>query len=449
MALPTATSISSPTAAESVPGGSYLPKDAPYLLQRPMGAEPPVMDTTKQETVDTPSSQKQILPPRSAPGTFASEVARGAKGHASDGNYDINLTIDGLAFGDPVGMETFDLGFFEDGTPAIVINGANVPIKHDQWMALLTQRNKTRADIRQQMEFARNVEIGREAIVRVARSGVSLPPGAAETLLAQNELDPKAATDNLYKMYQAVSVGKGSDMVGSMQADIQSFRNRNLFGPLLERGPDRKMLVPNPANPQLSMEQVVRGQSVRDTEIERLRSGNTQEDAITLLAFERLEDFQLDPNYRKAFPNMRIGFFDRVHRLENADRYSDMSLFQRLAHLASNHQIKGLPTIPFQEPNPFSKRSVLSGAVDQRLQMGGALASYREYLVRLDQWASAAFGYDQSTAETLDQHAMDMMAIYSSNAQAYSDSLSEQTRQAQQVQSPQQNRMKRPSATGG
>ena len=57
-------------------------------------------------------------------------------GQASDVN-DAFLSMNGVVNGDPIGLETFDLGFSEDGTPAITINGANIPVQHNQWMALL------------------------------------------------------------------------------------------------------------------------------------------------------------------------------------------------------------------------------------------------------------------------------------------------------------------------
>ena len=125
-----------PAAPETVAGGSYLPQTPP---------------------VNPPAAVKGIAGPKEL------------LGQAREVN-DLPLTLSGISDGDPVGMETFDLGFFEDGTPAVVINGANVPIQQSQWMALLTMRNKTREEIKSQMQFEAAKQKAKTTISAIIKS---------------------------------------------------------------------------------------------------------------------------------------------------------------------------------------------------------------------------------------------------------------------------------------
>jgi hypothetical protein len=120
-----------------------------------------------------------------------------------------------------------------------------------------------------------------------------------------------------------------------------------------------------------------------------------------------------------------------------------MSLFSRLSHLAANHGVKSWPSVPMERPNAVLPSSLGYGP-NQMVQMGGSLKQYRDYLSRIDQWAAGAFGYDLSTPEALDQHAMDMLAISTSEYQ-------QQQSQGQPAQPPreQPQMRRRPSATGG
>jgi len=137
--------VPEPVSAEAVSGGSYIP-------QQPSGPSP--------ANVSSQMSDAEA---------FARRLAKDSKGRASNVN-DFDLTMSGIVDGDPVGMETFDLGFFEDGTPAIKINGADVPIRHDQWMALLTQRNRTREQVKQQMMFDIERDRAKQGIQRIRRA---------------------------------------------------------------------------------------------------------------------------------------------------------------------------------------------------------------------------------------------------------------------------------------
>lgn len=394
-------SASQPMTPEAQPGGSYIPQQ--------------------------PAPPGQAA--KSAQRTMASEMARGAKGQASDVD-DFDLTMAGIAYGDPVGMETFDLGFFDDGTPGIVINGANVPIRHDQWMALLAQRNKMRDEIRSRMEFDVAVRQGRDAIGRIIAGGAELPPGAAELLLAQVEIDPAKALDNASRMYTAMSSGRGREMTGSIAADLQKWRNGMVSDYMLRSGPDEIRTRPKfPGNPALGNEEyTVKGKSRRDNSVERLRSSKDPKDMTTLLAYEKLEDFMLDPTIRQAFPTARVGIFDRISGMEN-DKYSPVSLFERLRHIASNHGGDfGDQYVPLQSApeSAWGFGSVVMGIdpANKKFQ------DYLSYLTQLDEFAVNAFGYERSSRPVLEAIALDQMNMAVSLSQ-------QQAQQTQQQQQPQ------------
>jgi hypothetical protein len=405
--------ISTPTTDEMTAGGSYIPK---------RGVESSSFTPAKG------MQQQQI--PQNTDQFFKQQL----KGRASEEN-DIGLTISGIADGDPIGMETFDLGFFEDGTPAIVINGASVPVRHDQWMSLLTMRNKTREELQQRMQFAYDVRQAQTAIGRIIKSGADLPPGAAEVLMAQSAVDPGRATNNAVELYKSVSTGQGTQAVSKMRVEMQQFKNERAFGHMLREGQKTTQMVPNPFNPAFGMvEQVVPGTSKRDARVQRLRKEPTNAaNQITLLAYERMEDFELDPTFRAAFPDMSLGFFDRVRYFED-DKFSTMSLFSRMQHLAANNGGDFPVQIPIQNPG-----FIASASFGQNIgSYGSALKQYRDYLGQLDQFAMS-LGYDASSPETLDLVAQHLMSLATDNMQ--------QQPQGQQQSQPAPQPSARPRAT--
>ena len=144
MARLTPTNVAEPTAPENIPAGSYIPQeqlDVAESLPPPRFAVNPrdrqavqaergsIKEMVVPPSAQTPAGVPQSVERKDAVSLFQKSIAEAAQGRASEVN-DFMLTLSGITDGDPVGMETFDLGFFEDGTPSISINGANVPIRH-------------------------------------------------------------------------------------------------------------------------------------------------------------------------------------------------------------------------------------------------------------------------------------------------------------------------------
>jgi len=407
------TEPTAPMSAESVPGGTYIPQ--------PAGVNVP-----------KPASQ-----PRRAPGGIMDKSMSDATfGRASDVN-DFDLTMRGIADGDPVGLETFDLGFFEDGTPLIRINGANVPIRHEQWMGLLSARSSARRELSDRMEFAVKAKRARESVAKVTAAIPNLPIGMGEMLGQQAEIDPDAAITNLSRMYQSMMKDGAQSLMGDIGGELQAWKNDKSLGFMLRAGKERKEVRQNPADPRLPpVEVTIPGVSKRDERVTKLRSSSNPQDAMTLLAYEKMEDFALDPNIRKAFPGLRIGIFDRIGKFEQ-DRYSPMSLFSRLQHIAAYNGGDFPMTVPLQHAGVVTPDA--SGQVNNAV----AIAQYRAYLEQLDQFATA-LGYDLSSEESLNMMAIEMVGIATRSMQQAG-----QPSQQPQAMQPQQAPRSRPRATRG
>ncbi|MBM3967743.1 MAG: hypothetical protein FJ308_22200, partial [Planctomycetes bacterium] len=181
------TNISQPQSPEMVSGASYIPQEDSFKSDR---------------------------------ATKGLADAKALTGRASDVN-DFNLTMRGISDGDPVGMETFDLGFFEDGTPAITINGANVPIRHEQWMALLTQRNKMRAEVKARMQFEYDKREAKDGITKILASAPSVPPQLGQLLMTMADMDPATAMQETQQLLVSMSRDNGRQQIGKLSTMLQ------------------------------------------------------------------------------------------------------------------------------------------------------------------------------------------------------------------------------------
>lgn len=415
-------------------GSSYIPyQPEPFKLD--LGGGPAV----EQPEPPAPIPQQT---PQVMEHAFSRKMRDSAKGQASEIN-DFDLTMSGIAYGDPIGMETFDLGFFDDGTPAIVINGANVPIRHDQWMALMNMRNKTRDEVRARMEYQAQLRKANDAISKV-KASVNLPQGMAPIFEAYAQIDPPGAMKYLTDVYRSMQATGGSDLMGKMRSDIQKVENENAIGFLLR--PQGKQSIERPPTypggpPTI---ETVFTPSIRDQRVAALSKSQNSHDQITAHAYMTIEDFLLDPTYRQANPTARIGVFDRIAR--QPDRFSQMSMFSRLQHLAAYNQEPGWAKIPIVQPPVMMATTAWIGAsVAQQ-------ARYLDYLQRLDQWAASVFRYDQSNADIMQMMLLEQSQVATSEALRTPDPTvatpSQGSQQAQRGQQPgQPQRSGRPSAT--
>jgi hypothetical protein len=318
---------------------------------------------------------------------------RDMRGRASDVN-DFSLTMSGIADGDPVGMETFDLGFFEDGTPAITINGANVPIRHEQWMALLTQRNRSRTELRERMQFAVNQREAMRSVKSVLAAMPSLPQGMPELFMAQAQTDPDKARDNLQRLYLEMQKNGGRDMHGQMASDLLAARiapiQQNLFAPQGETMIEVKDQFGN-----TTQEKVKLPSKAEQKSRELAKEGNN----TASYWFANAARFLPNPEIKRKAPNMRYGVFDRIV-YEEADRVGPMSMFEGLKQIAANGTGVFPQQIPYRESPRFLQSDPNSGTPG-RVPNPSEQLEFLNYMYALDQWAANAFGTDASSRESI------------------------------------------------
>jgi len=315
---------------------------------------------------------------------------RDMRGRASDVN-DFTLTMRGIADGDPVGMETFDLGFFEDGTPAITINGANVPIRHEQWMTLLTQRNKTRAEVRMRMEFEHDKRKAKDGISRILASAPSVPPQLGQLLMTIADLDPAAAMQETKQLLVSMSKDNGREQIGRLSTLVQD----NAVGvemSRLNREFEMQIGTDEMGDPIMGKSSAARQRS------EALAKDKDPRKRKTAYAISNI-DAMFPPKGMKSDPSVNgkpIGLFDMMLGMDGGDT-SDLSRFDLLRHLAAYSDL--WPTKVDWVDTP-----VYSDFVPGRPVNPNDVAKFRTYLLELDQWASVALKWDRS-----DPRAIDMM----------------------------------------
>ena len=405
--------IAAPADPAMQPGGSYMNPLDPVTKFMP--SEPPAVsrDSAPIPAPAPSSAPAAPSPMQAAPApTMNDEMSKASRGLLSQDYNDVFESMNGIVNGDPIGMETFDLGFYEDGTPALVINGTPVPVRHEQWMALMTQRSKMREELRAQAMFANDVQKAQESIAKVGASIPSMPRPMIDLFMSQASINPQRALENLSSSYVAMQKDGGRGLMGGVAAEMQTFKNENSFGFMLREGPKTTRMEPNPFNPKgPPIEISVPGKSRRDLAVEALRGSKEPWSQVTMLAYEKLEDFALDPNIRKVAPTGQFGIFDRIVMMES-DKIGPLSLFNRLRHIASYGGSDYGGSVQMQAPGALmvtGYSSVPTGAPMMPQMATTALDEYRKYLQELDRWAANAFGYDPSTSDAIDAMALNVI----------------------------------------
>jgi hypothetical protein len=330
---------------------------------------------------------------------FARRLAKDSKGRASNVN-DFDLTMSGIVDGDPVGMETFDLGFFEDGTPAIKINGADVPIRHDQWMALLTQRNRTREQVKQQMMFDIERDRAKQGIQRILASAPSVPPQLGNLLMTIADTDP------------GLAMRETSDLLASMAKDNGRSQS-NRLGSLLQDSAvssvesmlESTVYEPNPNG---------YGEPIRTTPIQKrvseLSKDPDQRKKVSAYALQNYRSL-MPPKGFKASPEINgqpVGFLD-ITAMQGAD-IGPLSQFDMLRHLAAYSGVWP-ESVSWQDPPAFNPNA--------QVKVNPAeVAKFREYLTRLDAWASRALKWDYSSPQSIDMMMQQLVMSNAANASA-------------------------------
>lgn len=341
--------------------------------------------------VATPVSPEMVAGGSYIPQEQESGIAdqRALLGRARDVN-DFNLTMSGIADGDPVGMETFDLGFFEDGTPAITINGANVPIRHEQWMALLTQRNRTREEVKARMMFEHDKRKAKDGIAKILASAPSIPPQLGQLLMTIADMDPSMAMRETQQLLVSMSKDNGRQQIGKLSMMIQD----NAVSSELSRL-TREMDTQVGEDPLSGEPIMAKTSPVRSRAAELSKDADPRK-RKTAYAISNL-DSMFPPKGMKGDPSVNggsVGIFDIMARLDGGDT-SELSRFELLRHLAAYSDM--WPTKVDWVDTPVS-----SEFVPGRPTSPQDVSRFRRYLLELDEWASNALKWDRSEPSMID-----------------------------------------------
>lgn len=384
--------IPDPMAPEAVAGGSFIPQQ----------------DPVNANALRTPEEQN-----------FAKLASQEAKGKMSHIN-DFDLTLSGITDGDPAGMETFDLGFYEDGTPAIVINGANVPIRHEQWMSLLTMRSNMRKELKARTEFSIMVQKAKSTISRTIAAAPNIPPALGELLMGLADMDPQAAMNEITKLLGSMAKDGGRGQISKIGAGMQNAaigaEQARLNEPI-----EIPVYDPNFKNAQIQTG-VRKSTPAMEKALELTNSNNPSHKraAYALQSLKALyppPDMKLDP----AIQGRPVGVFDIIG-MEGFESLP-LSRFDQIAHLAA---FGGnlFPNKVDMVPPP-----VMSDFVPGRPADPNKVMSYRKYLFELDQWAQVNLKWDPSSPQAID--AM-LSATLEANRVTYQPQQSQQQQQAEQ-----------------
>lgn len=381
-----------PVSPEMVSGGSYLPQQDGFQ------APPPSQSSIADE--------------------------RDLIGRASDVN-DFSLTMSGIADGDPVGMETFDLGFFEDGTPAITINGANVPIRHEQWMALLTQRNKTRAEVKARMMFEHDKRKAKAGITKILASAPSVPPQLGQLLLTIADMDPSTAMQETQQLLVSMSKDNGRQQIGKLSTMLQ---DNGVAAELSRLTREMDMQV---GEDPISGEPITVKTSPARSRAAELAKDRDPRKRKTAYAISNI-DSMFPPKGMKADPSVNgkpIGIFDIMVGLDGGDT-SELSRFELLRNLAAYSDL--WPSKVDWVDAPTNMGGFVGPNTGGPIDMMSAPQSYaqfRNYLLELDQWASSALKWDRSDPRAID---LIMQQVVANNRMAYNQPAPQQQGSAQQ-----------------
>jgi len=364
-----------PIFEEPAPG--YLPEPPPLIEG---GYEDSLMKSRQQQQQSAPPSDFQS---QQTAGQQESNRQR-ATGTASE-VHDLFLTMNGVVNGDPVGMETFDLGFYEDGTPAIFINGAPVPIEHNQWMALMSARDKSRGELKQRIEFGKR-RTDAKSLLGTARAAIPQLQGSGavyfDALMALAEYDPNAVIQKISEFGVDFEKDQGREALG----ETTFYLKLNQMKPSMDRYFGKTITEQDRKNALLGKELTATGMSGVETAAATARGASNNELAYALF---NVESMMYPPQALKARNGKPLGFIDAM-AMRGYDMSPGVSQFAMLEALAgSGDPLFGGMVVP-------KVNAPTQGASAEEV------LQYREYLVRLDNWAVNALHWDRSTPEAIE-----------------------------------------------
>lgn len=317
------------------------------------------------------------------------------RGRVPDDARDFDLTMSGVQDGDPLGMETFDLGFYEDGTPLIRINGANVPIQHSQWMALLTMRNRTRAELKAQMEFERNRLKARDGIGKIMRSAPNIPPQLGELLLTIADMNPEYALRETSDLLASMAKDNGAEQIGRLASLVQDTARDAELGRLF-----RETEV---VEEDAYGEKTVRKTAPLKERYAALSSSTDSRNRKTAYAIGNIENMFPPKGLKQRTGGQAVGVFDQMARFEGMDT-NELSRYDLLRHLAAFHGGLFPATVPWQEP-PTNMGGFVGPQVTGMVDWASAPPEwqrFRNYMRQLDEWANKVLKWDMSSQPAID-----------------------------------------------
>lgn len=316
------------------------------------------------------------------------------KGRITDES-DFSMAAGGISNGDYAGMESFDLVRLKDGTPAIRVNGGVIPVAANEWMSLMTMRQKMRNDIDQRMRFAVNVRKAQTSIGKMSAAVPALRGPIADSMMMMAEIDPERAMELSMQAAQATAMGRGREFAANTLAEIQNARNENIVsmwtksrGEIETPNPMAEMLLKSNPNADVSMfpPSKSKAPSIRDENISRLRGSSKPEDQITAMGWMNLESFLMPPQLKQMYPpDQKIGFIDYVFS-DGRDMVSPMSPLTQVQHLAAYGNMGA--SVPIKNVPVVGDPAAMTVSELQ------AVKEYGDYLQAVDAWASSAFGWD-------------------------------------------------------
>jgi len=379
--------VGNPVSPEMVAGGSYIPQD-------------------QEQVPSMPNYDPAVL-----------------GGQASDVN-DAFLSMNGIVNGDPIGMETFDLGFFEDGTPAITINGANIPIQHNQWMALLTQRQKSRSEMKARAQFEVQRQKAKTGITKILASAPSVPPQLGQLLLTIADMDPATAMRETQQLLVSMSKDNGRQQIGKLSTMLQ---DQGVAAEVSRLTREMEMQIGETefGDPIMGKTSPARSRAAE------LAKDSDPRKRKTAYAISNI-DSMFPPKGMKADPSVNgkpIGIFDIMVGLDGGDT-SELSRFELLRNLAAYSDL--WPSKVDWVDAPTNMGGFMGPNTGGPIDMMSAPQSYarfRNYLLELDQWASSALKWDRSDPRAID---LIMQQVIANNRMAYNQPAQQQQGSAQQ-----------------
>ena len=320
---------------------------------------------------------------------------------------DLETAFEGIYGGDPVGLESFDLGFFKDGTPAIVLNGAPVPIEQSMWMALLNKRQQSRQEMDARMRFEVQKRKATDFVSKTVRAIPNLPPALAQTLVEYTQLDPEGGIQNAMNLLPSMSADGGRSQTRDLQSKMHQNRVGSIFNGLTKsRG---KTMVQRPStDPLLIMEaqKSKRPVPLVDAEIDipspiqqrlgALMGATDPRSSVLRHAYQNIDSVIASPNMVDVFGEpIGIATMAMLPSQFGGDNGSTHPLarMQLVMDMANDSMFWGQGgSVQKMEPPPVDETTAAS---DPKFR------EFVSYLKQVDMWASSTLGYGMSDEQTI------------------------------------------------